>query len=81
MTKKDSTILELARKRSTRRISNKSWFDGIPADEKKEIIEAVITLKKENKPIICLAEVLIDKYKLELVPESVVRTITRRAGR
>jgi hypothetical protein len=81
MTKKDLSILELAMKRSSRRITNKSWFDKLPSDEQQEIIQAVDVMKKENKPIICLAEVLIDKYNLDLVPESIVRTITRRSSR
>jgi len=68
-------IVEMG-KNNTR--SNKSWLDSLPNEDFK-IIESVF--KKGTKagiPIIVIAKVVKEKYKVKHSPHSMARTITRR---
>jgi hypothetical protein len=82
MTKKDTpSLMDLVKVKAKNYRANKCWLSSLSPEEQSEIQEAAKKLKQEGIPFTCLAEVLIEKYKLTFSKESIVRTITRRAVR
>lgn len=75
--KADNDLLSLTKQRAVNRKTT-SWFDQLPQSDQDQIMASLDQVLKQNLPIICLAEVIKEKYKIGFTPESVARTITRR---
>jgi hypothetical protein len=58
--------------------TNKSWLDSLPEEDFKAIESVFRKGTKAGIPIIVIAKVIKQKYKVKHAPHSMVRTITRR---
>lgn len=76
--KANNDLLSLTKQHAAGRKTTTSWFEQLPQAEQDQILSSLDQVIKQNLPIICLAEVVKEKYKLKYTPESVARTITRR---
>jgi hypothetical protein len=76
--KEDDLFKEIVEMGKNNTGTNKSWLDSLPNEDFK-IIESVFKKGiKAGIPIIVIAKVVKQKYKVRCSPDSMARTITRR---